>query len=190
MDKEGVNIMITALLGSSRGNGNTEYLTKLLLDGIDVSSIIALRDYTIQPIEDHRHSPTGFPKVNDDYDQVIMQVLKSDIIIFSTPLYWYGMSGLMKNFIDRWTESIRDNRFDFKAEMSKKSAYVIITGGDDPKIKTQPLIQQFNYIFEFVGLDFADYLIGEAVKPGDIENDKLALLKAEQMNQMLREKYA
>ncbi|USC68966.1 flavodoxin family protein, partial [Staphylococcus aureus] len=49
---------------------------------------------------------------NDDYEQLLIKVLESDIIIFSTPLYWYSMSASLKLFIDRWTESFRDTQID------------------------------------------------------------------------------
>ncbi len=53
--------------------------------------------------------------------KILNKVLKSDIIIFSTPLYWYSMSASLKLFIDRWTESLRDTQIDnFKEIMSQK----------------------------------------------------------------------
>lgn len=54
--------------------------------------------------------------------KILNKVLKSDIIIFSTPLYWYSMSASLKLFIDRWTESLRDTQIDnFKEIMSQKT---------------------------------------------------------------------
>ena len=37
--------------------------------------------------------------------------------------------------------------------------YVVIVGGDNPKLKALPLISQFQYIFEFVGSSFEGYII-------------------------------
>uniref|UniRef100_C5D2E2 NAD(P)H dehydrogenase (Quinone) n=1 Tax=Geobacillus sp. (strain WCH70) TaxID=471223 RepID=C5D2E2_GEOSW len=118
---------ILVLNGSSRENGNTEQLTNIMLEGISCTHV-HLRDFHIQPIVDKRHDPAGFTKVSDDYDQIIELVLQHDVLIFATPIYWYGMSGHMKQFIDRWSQSLRDTRFSFKEEMKKKKAFVIGEG--------------------------------------------------------------
>ncbi|MFZ3590783.1 flavodoxin family protein [Bacillus sp. DJP31] len=176
---------IILLQGSSRENGNTEILSKLLVEGLTYKQI-NLRDFSIKPILDQRHDEGGFQAVDDDYDEIIMEVLKADRIIFATPLYWYGMSGLMKNFVDRWSQSLRDSRFQFKEEMSRKKAIVVVCGGDDPKIKGLPLIQQFQYIFDFVQMPFEDYVIGKGGRPGDVLHDEIALQKACQVNLSFR----
>ena len=38
--------------------------------------------------------------------------------------------------------------------------YVVIVGGDNPKVKALPLIAQFQYIFDFVGSSFEVMLLG------------------------------
>lgn len=172
---------IAAIIGSSREEGNTELLTKMALDG-SVYTPILLKEKRIMPIDDLRHAAGGFQEVEDDYNEVIDLVLDHDVIIFSTPVYWYGMSGLMKNFVDRWSQSLRDTRFEFKKEMNQKKAYVITCGGDHPKIKALPLIQQFQYIFDFMGMSFEDYIIGQANAPGEIVNDEKAVSAAKQWN--------
>ncbi|MGM7700313.1 flavodoxin family protein [Pseudalkalibacillus sp. Hm43] len=176
---------ILAIHGSSRPNGNTEQLTTKALDGLDATHI-HLREFNIQPIDDLRHEPGGFRSVEDDNDRIVDLMLEHDIIVFATPVYWYGMSGMMKDLIDRFSQNMRDDRYDFKAELRKKKAYVICCGGDNPKIKALPLIQQFNYIFDFVDLEFGGYIIGQANKPGDIADDHLAMQQAVELNQLLK----
>ena len=168
---------ILALLGSTRKDGNSQYLTDTILEGTD-HTIVSLADKQIDPIIDERHSEAGFSKVEDDYEELLELLLTHDVLIFSTPLYWYGMSGPMKNFFDRWSQYLRDEKLNLKEELTKKKAYVVVTGGSSAKVKALPLIQQFSYIFEFVNMEFVDYVIGNGVKPGEISEDKLALVKA------------
>ncbi|WP_349409740.1 NAD(P)H-dependent oxidoreductase [Pseudalkalibacillus sp. SCS-8] len=177
---------VLAIHGSARPNGNTEQLTQKALEGLDATHI-HLRDYTIQPIDDLRHEPGGFQPVDDDNDKIVDMIFDHDVIVFSTPVYWYGMSGLMKDLVDRFSQNLRDERYDFKAELRKKKAYVICCGGDDPKIKALPLIQQFNYIFDFIDLEFGGYIIGKAVKPGEISEDNLANQQALELNKQLKQ---
>jgi multimeric flavodoxin WrbA len=176
---------ISVILGSSRDNGNAETLARRLCDGLDVEWI-TLRDKDIRPIRDQRHTEHGFEPVDDDYEDVIQQVMNSDILVFSTPLYWYGMSGHMKNFVDRWSQSLRNPAYDFKGAMKDKPAYVIISGGESAKIKGLPLVQQFQYIFEFMNMKFAGYVIGRGTKPGEVLNDKVALQEVDHLNQALK----
>lgn len=98
---------IAVLYGGTRNQGNSEILTEIAVNHLPVERIY-LRNYNIQPIKDGRHSKTGFQEVNDDYHTVIDQILPHEIIIFSTPIYWYSMSATMKLFIDRWSQTFRD----------------------------------------------------------------------------------
>ncbi|WP_274855690.1 flavodoxin family protein [Bacillus methanolicus] len=165
------------LNGSSRENGNTVYLARLAVEGKE-AKFIHLKDKQILPICDKRHDPQGFQPLNDDYDTLIKTVLEYDAIIFATPIYWYGMSGIMKNFIDRWSQSLRDRELDFKEKMKEKKAYVVACGGDDARLKGLPLILQFKYIFDFMNMDFCGYVIGEGNSPGEVENDHSACQQA------------
>jgi multimeric flavodoxin WrbA len=178
-------LSVLILAGSSRADSNSKALAERVVEGIP-HTLVELRTLTIQPIDDKRHTPEGFQPVPDDYDKVVEEMLKHEILLFATPLYWYGMSGHMKNFIDRWSQSLRDPRFSFKETMKGKKAYVIITGGDNPRLKGLPLVQQFQYIFEFMNITFAGYLLGEANKPGDIWNDTVSLEQAKYLNQALK----
>lgn len=177
---------LVVLYGSSRPNGNTELLTKNVIAGLDAKEIY-LRNFTIQAIVDGRHLEQGFTDVDDDYDKIIKQVEESDIVLFSTPLYWYSMSGLMKNFIDRWSQTLRNPKFpDFKNKMSSKKAYVITVGGDEPHMKGLAMIDQFRWIFQFIGMSFEGYIIGEGNKPEDVLHDEIALLSASKLNEELK----
>ncbi|SEO06967.1 Multimeric flavodoxin WrbA [Amphibacillus marinus] len=177
---------ILVILGSSRKGGNTENLINNLLANIKHERIY-LADHYIEPIVDQRHTATGFEPADDDYPLILEKFLAHDTIIFATPLYWFGMSAHMKLFFDRWSQYLRDERYDLKANLSNKQAYVIVTAHyPDPNLTALPLIQQFNHIFSYVGIKFIDYLIGHGNKPNDILTDQLALAKVEQWQTALQ----
>ncbi|PTX51471.1 multimeric flavodoxin WrbA [Melghirimyces profundicolus] len=174
---------ILALYGSTRRQGNSELLADVVLEGLDCTKIY-LNDYHIEPFRDHRHDPEGFQPIQDDHADLVRQMLLHDLILFATPMYWYGMPGNLKNFIDRWSTYYAD--MTFKDRMSEKETMVVITGGDEPHVKAFPMIQQFYWIFEFMGMDFIDYIIGIANNPGDILRDSTAMSKAKQINHQLK----
>lgn len=150
---------VLALLGSTRENGNSEYLANKIVEGTD-HTLVKLADLNIKPIVDQRHADGGFTPVDDDYEELVHQMLTHDVFVFATPLYWYGMSGPMKDFFDRWSQYLRDERFNLKEELAKKKAYVVITGGSSAKVKGLPLVQQFQYIFDFVGWNLRTISLG------------------------------
>lgn len=170
---------IAVIYGSSRRNGNSEQLAKRLTEGFEADHIY-LANYRIEPIKDYRHAEKA-PYPEDDYRSVIERVLAQDVLVFATPIYWYGASGLTKTFIDRWSQSLRENKVGFLAKLSSKSAWVIGIGDDEPHLKGIPLVQQFQYIFEFTGTRFEGYVLGKANQPGDILEDQAALAAVEQI---------
>ncbi|MEW9677304.1 flavodoxin family protein [Lentibacillus sp. L22] len=181
---------IAVIYGGTRQDGNTEILTEQAIRGLSVERI-HLKDYEIKPIEDLRHSKGGFQEVNDDYNAIIDRILPHDILIFATPIYWFSMSGMMKNFIDRWSQTLKDLNYpDFKIIMSSKKAYVIAVGGDKPSLKGLPLIQQFQYIFNFIGITFDGYILAKGNRPGEIHRDEEAFESAELMNKKFISKMA
>ncbi|AJS59483.1 flavodoxin family protein [Paenibacillus sp. IHBB 10380] len=174
---------IVVLYGSSRRHGNSDKLADLLVEGLDADRIY-LSDYNLQPITDYRHTePRAYP--NDDYHELIDRVLEQDTIVFATPIYWYGISGVMKTFIDRWSQSLREDRDHFLSKMSAKKAYVIAVGDDEPHLKGLPLIQQFQYIFDFTHTQFDGYIIGDGNKPDSILEDTAALSRVEELRKRI-----
>ncbi len=177
---------IVVINGGSRPNGNTRILTDHVVKDLQVETI-ELENYRIEPIVDERHAPEGFQEVDDDYRALMDRVMQHDILIFATPIYWYTMSGTMKKFFDRWSQTMREPEYeDFRERMAKKKAYVIAVGGDSPYIKGLPLLQQFHFLFDFVNLPYAGYVLGEANRPGAITEDKRAIFSADQLNETLK----
>jgi multimeric flavodoxin WrbA len=178
-------LTLLALYGSSRRHGNSELLAEQVLQGLDATRIY-LSEHAIRPIVDGRHDPAGFAPVTDDYGPIVDVVMAHDTLLFATPIYWYGMSGQMKLFVDRWSQSLREKRFDFKGELAKKRAFVVLAGSDEPRTKGLPLIQQFQYIFGFMGMAFGGYVIGEGNRPGEVLQDARALGEAAELGRVIK----
>lgn len=86
------------ILGSSRNDGDTYALVKVLIEktGWD---IINLNDYDFS-YYDYNHENR-----NDDYIALMQQIIDQyDTLVLVTPVYWYSMSGIMKVFFDRITD--------------------------------------------------------------------------------------
>ncbi len=77
---------IAILVGSSRKGGNSELLADFVVQDIEHEKVY-VKDLNIRPIEDLRHTRNGFQAVNDDYDRLVEAIMKSDVVIFATPIY-------------------------------------------------------------------------------------------------------
>ncbi len=97
----------------------------MLVDGIETEQRY-LREHTVYPHTDQRHDAEGFQPVDDDYAQLTKRMLEHDTLIFATPLYLYGMSGHMQNFVDRWSQSLRATSLHFKEKRKGQKMYVFI----------------------------------------------------------------
>lgn len=179
---------LLTIYGSSRRNGNTESLTKLVLEQLDQNlyNEMFLLDYHIEPIVDERHTDMGFQHVSDDYEMLARELMNHNAVLFVTPLYWYGMSGNLKNFLDRWTQSLRSKEYDFKEAMKGKKVYLVIVGGHAAPFTALPLVQQFQLICQYMEMDFRGYVIGRGSRPVDILEDEDALLAAKQLGKKIK----
>jgi len=112
------------ILASSRKNGNTQqFVTDTY--GVITPTITDLLDYTITP---YRYDET-YP-YNDQFEQLIDEVLKHDVLVLATPVYWYSMSGLMKVFFDRLTDLTGVQKAKGK-QLKGKIMKVLTTGTDE-----------------------------------------------------------
>ncbi|MBN2156043.1 MAG: flavodoxin family protein [Candidatus Lokiarchaeota archaeon] len=88
--------------GSPRKNSNTDYLLEALRSLIG-GIFYKLSDYYIEPCRACRDC-RGMGKciIEDDMQKLIIpELLKSDVIILGTPVYFNNVSSHMKKFIDR-----------------------------------------------------------------------------------------
>lgn len=168
---------------STRKISNSRLLAYKVLEGI-IFNEVNLRNYCVNEVKDFRSSEY-WPCQNDDYYKIIKLLINSDIIVFSTPIYWYGISGLLKNFIDRWSESLKTNTF-FRKKMGMKSFVLVLVGGDNPLKKASIIKKQFQYIAEFFNAKFIDCVIGQSNTRINVFYDFIALSKAEEVNIYLK----
>lgn len=86
--------------GSSRSRGNTSKIIDLVRNHLSAD----LLDLRLKNIGAYDYDNQN---QNDDFLPLMREVVKYDLIIFVTPVYWYSMSGLMKNFLDRITDCLK-----------------------------------------------------------------------------------
>jgi NAD(P)H-dependent FMN reductase len=175
---------LLALYGSARRGGNSEQLLDRVLGALPATRYY-LADLALAPFSDLRHEPGGFPPVDGPAGEILRAMTTHDVILFGCPVYWYGMSAQLKGLVDHWSHALRDPALAFKESMRGKKAHLLLTGGDRPRIKGLPLVQQFGYTLDFMGIEFGEYIIGQGSKPGDVMQDERAVFQADWLNRQL-----
>jgi multimeric flavodoxin WrbA len=101
---------IIGVCGSPR-KGNTEWMLSKLLEtastnGADTELLLLRRlnvrmCYGCLTCEEGGLERKGVCKIKDDMTDVLPKLLAADTIVLATPVYFYMLSGLLKNFLDR-----------------------------------------------------------------------------------------
>lgn len=100
---------ILALNGSPRGeNGNTEVILKPFLKGAEEAGAeietVYLKDKDIKHCIGCFTCWTKTPGKcihKDDMEELLGKISEADIMVYATPLYYYTVTGIMKDFMDR-----------------------------------------------------------------------------------------
>jgi len=102
-------IFVLGVNGSARKNGNTAKLLKKVLSHVEdlgaETEILHLIEKEIKPcLSCLPEGKCTYPcQIKDDMEEIFEKLKKADCIILGSPTYWYSLSGLMKNFLDRLT---------------------------------------------------------------------------------------
>lgn len=128
------------LFGSAHSFGKTRKILEWVM-GSESIPLIDLSTLRINPYEyKHQHQ-------EDDYIPLMESVLQNhELMIWATPVYWYGPSTIMKIFIDRITDLI-SIRKDLGRQLKGKKLFIITSFGTS-------LPRGFEEVFEQI----CDYL--------------------------------
>lgn len=155
--------------GSPRRQGNTATLGDRLLTDIPHTTR-QLADYRLNFEQDQRETTQLQRDLTDDYESLMSTYFApaSDIVL-GTPVYWYGMTGQLKVFMDRWFDS-----FSHDFPFAGKRIYLLVVGADQPEIKATGITQAIHHSCDWLKMDFCGTGVVTADGPQDVAN--LAIL--------------
>jgi multimeric flavodoxin WrbA len=98
---------ILGIVGSPRKQGNTHLLVSRILEGAQAAGaeteILLLGDLDLRECIGCHACWSGKPcSRKDDMNAVYPKIAATGVLVFGTPVYWYGPTALMKCFIDRF----------------------------------------------------------------------------------------
>ncbi len=147
------NILI--INGATRKNGNTDIIINKIIEGsINEKVKINLIKLRHKKISDCIGCYTCYKKtkcsINDDMKEILGSINRSDMIIFASPIYWWGVTGIMKIFIDRlyFYYSLPNKNL----ISGKKAIVVAPMNMKQDNYKTKIFIEFYNILFDNLDL--------------------------------------
>jgi multimeric flavodoxin WrbA len=155
---------ILGIIGSPRKNGNTHVLVSRILEGAEskgfLPETVFLNDLRIQECNGcHACWKTGSCAKKDDMSNLYQKIIESDVIVFGTPVYWYGPTALMKAFIDRF---IFFNGPTNRIKIKNKLAIIAIPFEEEDMKTVAPVIAFFERSLNYLEMN----LVGKLIVPG------------------------
>lgn len=166
---------ILGIVGSPRINGNTHILVSKILEGAEKwganGDIVFLNDLEIKECDGCHSCWKGNDCSKcDDMNNLYPKIIESDIIIFGTPVYWYGPSALIKAFLDRF---VYFNCPENRSKIKDLLAVLVVPFEEEDYETAEILIRMFEKCFEYLELPS----IGKIIVPGVTERGEVSKKK-------------
>lgn len=136
------------IMGSSNPMGDTYSVCKSIVEKHNIK-FQDLNELVIMPF-DYEHE-----NKDDDFLGFMDHVLNAyDTIILASPVYWYSMSGIMKNYLDRFTDLLTIKK-DMGRQLRGKSLMAISVSNSDDCPSEFPM--PFEKSAEYLGMHWKGY---------------------------------
>jgi multimeric flavodoxin WrbA len=152
------------LFGSPRKDGNTILLAKAVSETLKARGgnvrMLYLNDMNIRPCQGcYACLKDGSCRMNDDMKDIRKYVLESDLIVYASPVYWFGPSGQLKVAMDR---SIAFMDEEYNSRIKGKKVITLMTFADESLDTCEPALGMFRKTFDLLNLSW----IGGVEAPG------------------------
>ncbi len=169
-----------AVYGSPRHFGNSTFLGKEFIAEVERQDpTAAIVETELQKLHiggcmgcDTCRKNGGKCIQKDDMQPLYSRYEAADTIVYTTPVYWWGISAQLKLFLDRLYALGMEPH-------NGKKLYVIAVGADDVEgIQYELIRKQFVEICDYCGIDFAGYLPVSADDDHPAKENKTAVQAA------------
>ena len=145
-------MIILVLTGSPHRRGTSNTLADEFIKGVQASGHEVIRFDTpflnIHPcIGCDRCGMNGPCVFNDDMPKILDTILDSDMIVFATPIYYFGFSSQIKAAIDRFYS--RNGRIQSK---HLKSAFIVTAWNNDNQVM-RSIDKHIDILIDYLNLD-------------------------------------
>ena len=189
---------ILIVQGSPRKNGNTRAISAVVAEeatkfGAEVVELDATKlKFKVLGCIDCMKCKTaeGYGcAIKDEVSDKIAKLVDYDVIVFSTPLYWWSYTAQIKIFIDRIYSLCKHNKSgDIDTPLRGKTLALLATAGGGLKDNLEILESQLKNPANMLGCKFSSCLFPNTNhEEGSLLKDEEAVKKAKQFGKDLTE---
>lgn len=178
-------MQVLGLVGSPRKGGNTDLLVSRILDGAGANKHLTEKVYLyaldISPCVDCRSCQKSKFQctIDDDMQRLYPKLESADVIVFGTPLYWYGPTGKMKLVIDRLRPYVASGKL-------KGKKAIVVVPSEEGADACDHLIGMFELSFEYLGIMLADKMLVKAYEKAEVNEQPETLNRAFELGKTLK----
>ncbi|MBM6781728.1 flavodoxin family protein [Bacteroides mediterraneensis] len=152
---------IVVLTGSPRKNGNSAYLAEQFIKGAEEKGHEVFRfDCAFELVEPcracNRCGMNGPCIFNDDFQELRPRLIEADMVVFATPMYYFGFSAQMKRVIDRFYA------INGQIKGVSKKAALLMAYSDTSQKEAEPMRVHYHTLMDYLGWTS----VGEVVASG------------------------
>ena len=168
---------VLGLVGSPRKKSNTDLLVAEILTGATgnghISEKVYLYDIDILPCVDCKVCKRSNYQcaLKDGMQTLYPKLEEADVIVFGTPLYWYGPSAKMKLLVDRLRPFIATKKLG-----GKKS--VLVVPSEEGADACSLIVGMFNLSFKYLEMDLVNVLLPQATERAEVKKQPQVLEEA------------
>ena len=158
---KGNKMKILVLTGSPRKNGNSNTLADYFIKGAQEAGHEIVRfDAAFKNVHPciacNRCGMDGPCVFKDDFEFVRTHIVDADMVVFATPMYYFGVSAQLKAVIDRFYA------INGKIHRPKKAA-LLMTYANSAASQAQPIKSHYEVLLDYLGWQDAGQIIASGV---------------------------
>ena len=161
---------ITVLTGSPRRNGNSAYLAEQFIKGAEEKGHEMFRfDCAFKRVEPclacNRCGMDGLCMFDDDFQELRPHLVEADMVVFSTPMYYFSIPAQMKRVIDRFYA------INGQIKGAPKKAAFLMTYADTARKEAEPMLSHYHTLMDYLGWTSVGEVVASGVwMPGSVRN--------------------
>ncbi len=162
---------IVVLTGSPRRKGNTNRLAQQFMQGAsdaghDVYHFDCATADVHPCIACNRCGMDGPCIYDDDFSKELRpKLLDADVVVFCSPMYYFGFSSQLKRVIDRFYA------INYKLMDSGKKGVFLMAYANTAKEESEPMLMHYRQLLKYLGMTDAGTVIAPGMWPaGAIDN--------------------
>ena len=162
---------ILVITGSPRKNGNSNTLAEHFIKGAREAGHEVVRfDAAFKKVHPcigcNRCGMNGPCVFRDDFEFIREHLVNADLVVFATPMYYFGISAQLKAVIDRFYA------LNGKIHVPKK-AVLLMTYANTAAAEAKPIVSHYGTLLNYLGWSDAGQIIVPGVWPvGAINHTK------------------